>query len=89
VTGDAGLYDDVSKVLGEVRRAKSLNGWKTRTPVHVTIVAVPAVLARVREAEGDFRAAVTASTLTFREGEALEVHVEVAELVGGGAEPRA
>ena len=87
--GEAQLYADVSQVLGDIRRQKSLNGWKTKTPVNVVITGDPGRLGVIRQAEQDLRAAVAASSLTFREGEGLEVLVEAAELVEGGREPRA
>ena len=81
--GDAELYAGVSQVLGEVRRQKSVNGWKTKTPVNVVIASEAGRLASIRQAEQDLRAAVSASSLTFRDGQGLEVLVEA------GTEPRA
>jgi valyl-tRNA synthetase len=83
--GDADLYAGVSQVLGEVRRQKSVNGWKTKTPVNVVIASEAHRLASIRQAEQDLRAAVSASSMMFREGQGLEVLVEVE----GGTEPRA
>jgi valyl-tRNA synthetase len=87
--GDAEVYLDASQVLGDVRRQKSLNGWKTKTPVNVIVRAERAKLARVRLAEGDLAAAVSASSLTFEEGDGLAVRVDAAELVEGRPEPHA
>jgi valyl-tRNA synthetase len=87
--GDAAVYGSASQVLGDVRRQKSLNGWKTKTPVHVVVKAAQETLGRVRLVEQDLRAAVSASSLAFEDGEALEVRVEAAELVEGRTEPHA
>jgi valyl-tRNA synthetase len=87
--GDAPVYLEMSHVLGEIRRQKSLNGWKTKTPVNVVIVGDPARLALVRQAEKDLGAAVSASRLTFEEGEGLGVRVAAVELLEGSTEPRA
>jgi hypothetical protein len=76
-------------VLAEIRRQKSLNGWKTKTPVNVVIVGDTQVSGTIRVAEGDLKAAVSASSVTYRTGPSLEVVVEAAELVEGGTEPRA
>jgi valyl-tRNA synthetase len=86
--GDAQVYLQTSQVLAEIRRHKSLNGWKTKTPVHVVVEGDAARVAAVRVAEKDLGAAVSASSLTFREGEGLGVRVEAAELVEGQTEPR-
>jgi valyl-tRNA synthetase len=87
--GEAQVYLETSQVLGEVRRQKSLNGWKTKTPVNVVIEGDPARVAAVQVAEKDLGAAVSASSLTFRDGQGLAVRVEAAELVQGSTEPRA
>jgi valyl-tRNA synthetase len=87
--GDAQVYVEASLVLGDIRRQKSVNGWKTKTPVTVTIVADAASVARVRQAEGDLRAAASASSIRFEEGAERAVRVDAAELVEGSTEPRA
>ena len=88
VEGDARVYTEASRVLGEIRRHKSLNGWKTKTPVTVAIVGDAQTLAVIRQAEPDVRAAVSASSIELREG-APEVLVAAAELVEGSTEPHA
>jgi hypothetical protein len=70
-----------------VRRHKSLNGWKTKTPVLVTVKSDGEALALVRLAQQDLSAAVSASKFTLQEAEGLDVIVQAAELEG--AEPRA
>ena len=87
--GDAAVYLEASQALGEIRRQKSLNGWKTKTPVNVVVVGDPARLAFVRQAEKDLGAAVSASSLTFEDGEGLGVRVDAVELLEGSTEPRA
>ena len=89
IPGDARVYTEASHLLGEIRRHKSLNGWKTKTPVNVVVVAAPETVAAIRQAEQDVRAAVAASSFGYREGAATEVLVEAAELVEGSTEPRA
>jgi valyl-tRNA synthetase len=87
--GDAAVYLEASQVLAEIRRQKSLNGWKTKTPVNVVVVGDPARLASVRQAEKDLGAAVSASSLTFEEGQGLGARVDPVELLEGSTEPRA
>jgi valyl-tRNA synthetase len=87
--GDAQVYLQASQVLADVRRQKSLNGWKTKTPVNVVVTGEPARLAHVRGAEQDLGAAVSASSLTFQDAEVFAVRVEAAELGGGTTEPHA
>jgi valyl-tRNA synthetase len=86
--GDAQVYLEASQVLGDIRRQKSLNGWKTKTPVTVVVVGEPARIALVRQAEQEIGAAVSASSIAFEDGDGLSVRVEAAELVEG-TEPRA
>ena len=87
--GDVGVYTEAARVLSEIRRQKSLNGWKTKTPVHVTVVGESPAADILAPAVPDLRAAVSATSLTFRTGPAPGVVVEAAELVEGGTEPRA
>jgi valyl-tRNA synthetase len=81
VRGDTQLYLEASQVLGEIRRQKSLNGWKTKTAVNVVVAGQADRLDLIRQAESDLRAAVSASSLTFRQAPTFEVVVEAAELV--------
>ena len=83
------VYADTARVLADVRRQKSLNGWKTKTPVNVIVVGEKQVTDTIRSAEQDLKAAISASSLTYKAGPSLEVVVEAAELVEGGPEPRA
>jgi valyl-tRNA synthetase len=85
---DAKVYLDTQHVLAEIRSRKSLNRWKTKTPVNVTVTGEPATLAHIRLAQQDLSAAVSAAKFELREGPALEVSVEAGELVEG-AEPHA
>ncbi len=87
--GDARVYVEASQVLGDIRRQKSVNGWKTKTPVNVVVIADAPTLALARQAEGDLRAAANASSFRFEQGDERSVRVEAAELVEGSTEPRA
>ena len=75
-------------LLGEIRRQKSLHGWKVKTPVHVVFEGDKEKLAIVRLVEHDIRAAVTAVSLTFRSGPSFAVIVEAAEVAAPTPEPR-
>jgi valyl-tRNA synthetase len=86
---DIRVYLDAQQTLAEIRRQKSLNGWKTKTPVSIVVEGETDKLAVVRLAEQELKSAVTASSLTFREGRSFEVFVEAAEFVEGAREPRA
>jgi hypothetical protein len=86
--GQLRVYADTTRVLADIRRQKSLNGWKTKTPVNVIVVGEKQFTDTVQAAEGDLKAAVSASSLTYKPGPSLEVVVEAAELVEGGTEPR-
>ena len=77
---DAGVYADTRLALGEIRRQKSLQKLKTRTPVTVAVTAEPARLESLRSADADLRAAVAARTLELRAGEALVVDVRAEEI---------
>jgi valyl-tRNA synthetase len=91
LSGDAAdpqIYADAQLVLAEIRRQKSVSGWKVKTPVHVAIRAPEDRLARLRAIEADLRATVSAVSLEFSDAPAMDVHVQAAELVEG-QEPRA
>ena len=85
---DGGAAAHTQRLLAEVRRHKSLKGWKTKTPVHVTVKGEPGALAILKLAQQDLSAAITASKFDMQEAQALDVIVEAGELVEG-AEPRA
>ncbi|MGH9348960.1 MAG: valine--tRNA ligase, partial [Vicinamibacterales bacterium] len=89
--GEIRVYADTQLVLAEVRRHKSLNRWKTKTPVNVVVKAEAETLAMIRLAQQDLSAAVSASRFELREAGGsgrIEVVVEAGELVEG-TEPRA
>ena len=77
---DAGVYADTRVALGEIRRQKSLQKLKPRTPVAVAVTAEPARLESLRSADDDLRAAAAARTLELRAGEALAVEVRAEEV---------
>jgi valyl-tRNA synthetase len=76
---DLRIYTDAQRVLGEIRRHKSLNGWNNKTPVNVVVKADPGALVAIRLAQQDLAAAVTASSFELREGQEMDVLVEKAE----------
>jgi valyl-tRNA synthetase len=79
---DARLYIDAQLVNGEIRRQKSLQGMKIKTPVKVVIVADAATLSRLRMVEREIASANTA-TIVFQQGDALHVSVLPSEEQGG------
>jgi hypothetical protein len=92
VSGDSDesrVFREAQYALGEIRRQKSLHGWKVKTPVHVVFEGEEDRLAMVRLVEQDLRAAVTAASLTFRSGPSFAVLVEAAEGAAPAPEPRA
>ena len=78
-SGELRVYVDTTHVLSEIRRQKSMNGWKTKTPVKVIVVGEKQATDMIQPAAQDLRAAVSATNLTFKTGPALEVLVEAAE----------
>ena len=76
---EARIFLDAQALLGEIRRQKSLNGWKTKTPVHVTIQAPREVVERLRSSEQDVRGAVSAGPFDYMDGQELQVSVAAAE----------
>jgi valyl-tRNA synthetase len=74
------VYRDARLALGGIRRQKSLQKMKTRTPVAAVVTAEPSQLASLQASAGDLRAAVSARTLEFRPGEAMQVEVSSVEL---------
>ena len=92
VSGDSDesrVFREAESALGEIRRQKSLHGWKVKTPIHVVFEGDDEKLASVRLAEQDIRAAVTAVSLTFKSGPSFAVIVEAAEVAAPAPEPRA
>jgi valyl-tRNA synthetase len=87
--GDEHVFREAERALGEIRRQKSLHGWKVKTPVHVVFEGDDEKLATVRLLEQDIRAAVTAMSLTFRSGPSFAVFVEAAEVATPTPEPHA
>ena len=85
---DSRVFREAEHLLGEIRRQKSLHGWKVKTPVHVVFEGDKEKLAIVRLVEHDIRAAVTAVSLTFRSGPSFAVIVEAAEVAAPTPEPR-
>jgi valyl-tRNA synthetase len=77
---DVDVYVYTRRVLGEIRRQKSLQKLKPRSPVAVIVTVEQAQLALLRLSEGDLHAAVSASTLECRAGERLTVDVRAVEV---------
>jgi valyl-tRNA synthetase len=68
-TGDPEILETASRILGEIRRAKSDAKVSMRAEVEaVVITADPAALVRAREAEGDLLAAGRAASVEYAEG---------------------
>ena len=71
---DARFYVDAQMANGEIRREKSLQGMKIKTPVNVTIAGDTDMLNSLRMVQLEIGSANTA-TIVFQQGEALQVSV--------------
>ena len=71
---DARFYLDAQIANGEIRREKSLQGMKIKTPVNVTIAGDSEMLNSLRMVQLEIGSANTA-TIVFQPGEALQVSV--------------
>jgi valyl-tRNA synthetase len=83
---DARFYVDAQIANGEIRREKSLQGMKIKTPVTVTIAGDSAMLESLRMVEREIGSANTA-TIVFQQGDALQVSVLPSEEAGGPPSP--
>lgn len=69
-TGDPGVLDAVSQILGEIRRAKSDAKASMRAEVDsVTVTADLELIDRARKAESDLLAAARAASIDYQEGD--------------------
>jgi valyl-tRNA synthetase len=75
-------YVDAQTVNAEIRREKSLQGMKMKTPVDVTIAADPETLNSLRLVEREVTSANTAR-IVFQQGDALKVSVLPSQEPGG------
>jgi valyl-tRNA synthetase len=83
-SGDAAVMAVASEVLTVVRRAKSDARVSMRAEVEtLEVVADDATLRRVEQAELDLIEAARSTAISYREGEAFEVRVELAPSPGG------
>jgi valyl-tRNA synthetase len=82
ITGDRGVLDAVSEVLGEIRRAKSDAKASMRAEVEsVRVVADTELLERARLAEADLVAAGRAGSIEYQEGD-FSVDTRLVDAVG-------
>jgi valyl-tRNA synthetase len=79
---EARFYVDAQMANGEIRREKSLQGMKIKTPVNVTIAGDTDMLNSLRMVQLEIGSANTA-TIVFQQGEALQVSVLPSEEPGG------
>jgi valyl-tRNA synthetase len=79
---EARFYVDAQMANGEIRREKSLQGMKIKTPVKVTIAGDADMLNSLRKVELEIRSANTA-TIEFQQGEVLQVSVLPSEEPAG------
>ncbi len=79
---EARFYVDAQLANGEIRREKSLQGMKIKTPVNVTIAGDTDMLNSLRMVQLEIGSANTA-TIVFQQGEALQVSVLPSEEPGG------
>jgi len=79
---DARFYVDAQMANGEIRREKSLQGMKIKTPVNVTIAGDTDMLNSLRMVQLEIGSANTA-TIVFQPGESLQVSVLPSDEPGG------
>ena len=79
---DARCYVDAQMANGEIRREKSLQGMKIKTPVNVTIAGDTDMLNSLRMVQLEIGSANTA-TIVFQPGESLQVSVLPSDEPGG------
>ena len=83
---EARFYVDAQLANGEIRREKSLQGMKIKTPVNVTIAGDTDMLNSLRMVQLEIGSANTA-TIVFQQGEALQVSVLPSEPGGSESHP--
>jgi valyl-tRNA synthetase len=79
---DPRYYVDAQIANGEIRREKSLQGMKIKTPVKVTIAGDAETLNSLKNVQLEIGSANTA-TIVFQQGEGLQVSVLPSEEPGG------
>ena len=82
IGADPRYYVDAQTVNAEIRREKSLQGMKMKTPVDVAIAADPETLNSLRRVEREISSANTAR-IVFQQGNALKVSVLPSPEPGG------
>jgi valyl-tRNA synthetase len=82
IGADPRYYVDAQTVNAEIRREKSLQGMKMKTPVDVAIAADPETLNSLRLVEREISSANTAR-IVFQQGNALKVSVLPSPEPGG------
>ena len=80
-TGDAAVVDDVAAALSLVRRAKSEAKVSMKAEVDLVVISGPdEMLARVRAAEADLKAAGRIERIDYTSADTLDVTVTLAEI---------
>ena len=80
-TGDAAVVDDVAAALSLVRRAKSEAKVSMKAEVDLVVISGPdEMLARVRAAEADLKAAGRIERIDYTTADTLDVTVTLAEI---------
>jgi len=80
-TGDASVVDEVAAALSLVRRAKSESKVSMKAEVDLVVISGPdEMLARVRAAEADLKAAGRIERIDYTTADTLDVTVTLAEI---------
>jgi valyl-tRNA synthetase len=77
--GDIRVYVEAAQMLGEIRRLKSLQGLKNKTPVKITVSGGREKLDLIGLAQGDLEAATSATGFALNEGLEFTVAVEAVD----------
>ena len=77
---DRAVFQEAHELLAEIRRMKSLRGWKNKTPINVIVEGEETRLSALRLSEKDIQAAVSALSIVFKTGENFTVTIDMADV---------
>lgn len=77
---DRAVFQEAHELLAEIRRMKSLRGWKNKTPINVIVEGEETRLSALRLSEKDIQAAVSALSIVFKTGENFTVTIDIADV---------
>ena len=77
---DRVVFREARELLAEIRRIKSLRGWKNKTPINVIVEGEETRLSTLRSSEKDIQAAVSALSIVFKTAENFTVTINMADV---------